>query len=92
MITTQKKRISKTVIYTNSGKYASARVSSPNGGPLRGASSCIKKSSLEADISDEEARNEVTLEEYMDTTVEPNLDAGSSSITTSTSATADGIF
>jgi hypothetical protein len=85
------KRISKTVIYTNSGKYASAKVSRTNGGPLHGSSSCIIKSSFEAvvDISDKEARHEVTLEEDMDTMVEPNLDAGSSSIT---SAAADRIF
>ena len=82
------------MIYTNSGKYTSAKVSRTNGGPLRGSSSCIKKSIIEAvvDISNKEARREVTLEEDMDTTVEPTLDAGSSSITTGTSATADGIF
>ena len=82
------------MIYTNSGKYASAKVSRTNGEPLHGSSCCIKKSSLEAvvDISNKEARREVTLEEDMDTTVEPNLDAGSSSITTGTSSAADGIF
>jgi hypothetical protein len=82
------------VIYTKSGKYDTAGVSSTKAGQTHGPASCTQKSSFEAviEVSDKGVRREVTLEEDMDITVEPNLGAGSSSISTDTFAAADGIF
>ena len=47
---------------------------------MHGSASCTKKSSFEAvvEVSDKEARREVTLEEDMDITLEPNIGAGKS--------------
>ena len=66
----------------NSGKFARAGFSRTNAEHPHGSASCIKKSSFEAvvEVSEKGARREVTLEEDMDITVEPNLGAGSSSI------------
>jgi hypothetical protein len=76
---------SKRVVLKNTCKYATARDSSTNAEQTHGSPRCTKKSSFEAVI-------EATLEEDMDITVEPNLGAGSSSKTTDTLATDDGLF
>ena len=88
------KGFSNTVVFKNSGKYATARDSSTKAEQTHGSPSCTKKSSFEAviEVSDNGAHSEATLEEDMDITVEPNLGAGCSSISTDTFTAANGIF